>query len=59
MTILFSGVTSLPLTTTSRPSLGGENKFKMANDKGDNLLTEIPGCPEKRIVLTILFVFIL
>jgi type II restriction/modification system DNA methylase subunit YeeA len=23
--ILFSGVTSLPLTTTSRPSLGGEN----------------------------------
>jgi hypothetical protein len=20
------------------------------NDKGDNLLTEIPGCPEKRIV---------
>jgi hypothetical protein len=29
-TILFSGVTSLPLTT-SRPSLGSENQFKMAN----------------------------
>ena len=25
--ILFSGVTSLPLTTTSRPSLGGENQM--------------------------------
>jgi hypothetical protein len=25
--ILFSGVTSLPLTTTSRPSLGGENQI--------------------------------
>jgi hypothetical protein len=25
--ILFSGVTSLPLKTTSRPSLGGENQM--------------------------------
>ena len=23
--------------------------FHRLNDKGDNLLTEIPGCPEKRI----------
>ena len=27
VSILFSGVTSLPLTTTSRPSLGGENQI--------------------------------